>query len=73
MLYFDEAGYTGPDLTNQDHPYFTLASIRLTDDEVEKMKKDINYEGWGKEFHFSSMYTNPKGRLMLEQVFLSVK
>ena len=69
MLYFDEAGYTGPDLTNQDHPYFTLASIRLTDDEVEKMKKDINYEGWGKEFHFSSMYTNPKGRLMLEQVF----
>lgn len=69
MLYFDEAGYTGPDLTNQDHPYFTLASIRLNDDEVEKMKKDINYEGWGKEFHFSSMYTNPEGRLMLEQVF----
>ena len=69
MLYFDEAGYTGPDLTNQDHPYFTLASIRLTDNEVEKMKKDINYEGWGKELHISSMYTNPKGRLMLEQVF----
>lgn len=70
MLYFDEAGYTGPDLTNPDHPYFTLASIRLTDDEVEKMKKDINYEGWGKELHFSSMYTNPEGRLMLEQVFI---
>jgi hypothetical protein len=69
MLYFDEAGYTGPDLTNPDHPYFTLASIRLTDDEAEKMKEDINYEGWGKELHFSSMYTNPEGRLMLEQVF----
>lgn len=69
MLYFDEAGYTGPDLTNPDNPYFTLASIRLTDDEAEKMKEDINYEGWGKELHFSSMYTNPEGRLMLEQVF----
>lgn len=69
MLYFDEAGYTGPDLTNPDHPYFTLASIRLTDDEAEKMKEDINYNGWGKELHFSSMYTNTKGRLMLEQVF----
>lgn len=69
MLYFDEAGYTGPDLTNQDHPYFTLASIRLTDDKVEKIKEDINYEGWGKEFHFSSMYKNPSGRLMLDQVF----
>lgn len=69
MLYFDEAGYTGPDLTNPDHPYFTLASIRLTDDEVEKMKKDFNYNGWGKEFHFSSMYTNHSGRLMLDRVF----
>ena len=31
MLYFDESGYTGPDLTNLEQPYFTLASIRLTD------------------------------------------
>ena len=69
MLYFDEAGYTGPDLTNPDHPYFTLASIRLTDGEAEKIKEDINYEKWGKEFHFSSMYTNPEGRQMLKQVF----
>ena len=34
MLYFDEAGYTGPDLTNKEQPYFALASIRMTDDEV---------------------------------------
>jgi len=60
MLYFDEAGYTGPDLTNQDHPYFTLASIKLTDNEVEKMKKDINYEGWGKELHFQVCTQTPK-------------
>ena len=41
MLYFDEAGYTGPDLTNNKQPYFALASIRMTDNEVVRMKKDI--------------------------------
>lgn len=30
MLYFDEAGYTGPDLTNNIQPYFALASINLS-------------------------------------------
>ena len=48
MLYFDEAGYTGPDLTNKEQPYFALASIRMTDDEVACMKKDIGYCEWGK-------------------------
>lgn len=69
MIYFDEAGYTGPDLRNAAQPYFTMASIKMTDDELEKIKKDINYEGWGKELHFSSMYPDPKGRIMLEQIF----
>lgn len=65
MIYFDEAGYTGPDLRNAAQPYFTMASIKMTDVELEKIKKDINYEGWGKELHFSSMYSDPKGRIML--------
>lgn len=69
MLYFDESGYTGPDLTNIEQPYFTLASIRMTDDEIVRMKKDIGYCEWGKELHFKSMYTNPQGRAMLEKVF----
>lgn len=41
MLYFDEAGYTEPDLTNNIQPYFALASIRMTADEIDCMKKDI--------------------------------
>ena len=69
MLYFDEAGYTGPDLTNKEQPYFALASIRMTDDEVACMKKDIGYCEWGKELHFKSMYTNPHGRVMLDKIF----
>lgn len=69
MLYFDEAGYTGPDLTNNKQPYFTLTSVRMTDDEVIRMKKDIDYCEWGKELHFKSMYTNPQGRAMLDRIF----
>lgn len=69
MLYFDEAGYTGPDLTNLQQPYFTLASISLTDVEAVEMKKKIRYEEWGKEFHFLGMYKNPQGRQMLNRVF----
>lgn len=69
MIYFDEAGYTGSDLTNSEQPYFTLASIRMTDDEVIRMKKDIGYYEWGKELHFIKMYKNFQGRAMLDKIF----
>lgn len=69
MLYFDESGYTGADLTNEKQPYFTLASVRLEDEEIAQIKSDIGYEEWGKELHFKSMFTNPQGRTMLDKVF----
>ena len=69
MLYFDESGYTGADLTNEHQPYFTLASLRLEDKEITQIKSDIDYKKWGKELHFKSMYTNYHGRTMLEKVF----
>ena len=56
MLYFDESGYTGPDLVNSKQPYFSLASIRMTDEEIAQIKKDVSYCEWGKELHFKSMY-----------------
>ena len=69
MLYFDESGYTGPDMTNKEQPFFVLASIRMSDDEIACMKKDIGYDEWGKELHFNSMYTNYLGRVMLDKIF----
>ena len=69
MLYFDESGYTGSDLINPEQPYFTLASVRLTEDEVAVMKEEIGYVEWGKELHFKSMYSNYQGRQMLEKIF----
>ena len=69
MLYFDESGYTGPDLNNKEQPYFALASIRMDDDEIARMKADIGFEEWGRELHFKSMYTSPQGRKMLGMIF----
>ena len=69
MLYFDEYGNTGPDLTNVSQPYFAVASVRMADDEIARLKKDIGYCEWGKELHFKSMYTNPQGRQMLDKIF----
>lgn len=69
MLYFDESGYTGPDLTNVSQPYFALASVKITNDEIACLKKDIGYYEWGKELHFKSMYTNPQGRAILDKIF----
>lgn len=69
MLYFDEAGYTGPDLTNTQQPYFTLASVCVSEEEAEQIKADIEYAKWGSELHFANMYTNPQGRIVLNRLF----
>lgn len=58
MLYFDEAGYTGADLTNKIQPFFTLASVNFTKEELERIKNDIDYKSWGRELHYKNMYTN---------------
>lgn len=69
MLYFDEAGYTGADLNNKNQPFFTLASTCLTEDEMQAIRKDIGYDEWGRELHFVSMYTNYRGRGVLNKIF----
>ena len=69
MLYFDESGYTGPDLTNSNQPYFSLASIRITNEEIAQIKKDVGYSKWGKELHFRSMYKSYRGQEMLDKIF----
>ena len=58
MLYFDESGYTGADLVNSKQPYFSLASIRITDEEIAQIKEEVGYCEWGRELHFKSMYNS---------------
>lgn len=59
MLYFDEAGYTGAELTNEKQPYFTLSSVSLEDEEIAQIKSDLDYDAWGKEFHFKYVQGSP--------------
>lgn len=58
-LYFDEAGYTGSDLTNSDQPYFILGSVCFRGDELEQLKSDINFNNYGDELHFKKCIPIP--------------
>lgn len=69
MLYFDESGYTGPDLINSKQPYFSLASIRMTDEEIAQIKEEVGYCEWGRELHFKSMYKSYHGQKILDKIF----
>lgn len=45
-IYFDEAGYTGSDLTNVPQPYFALASVRFTEEELATIRNDIGLDAY---------------------------
>lgn len=68
-IYFDEAGYTGADLTNEAQPYFALASVRFSVEELDSIRKDLGLEGDAKEIHFKNMHTNWEGRDLLNKLF----
>lgn len=69
MLYFDEAGFTGPNLNNKEQPFFTLASVCLTNEEENQIKADIGFDKWGNEIHFAGMFKHPQGRPMLNELY----
>lgn len=68
-LYFDEAGYTGADLMNQDQPYFCLASVCFTDEELNKIKSDIGLDPSRNEIHFIKLHKSKAGRAVLRKLF----
>lgn len=51
-IYFDEAGYTGADLTNVPQPYFALASVRFTEEELATIRNDLGLDAYETEMHF---------------------
>ncbi len=44
LLAFDESGNTGAELNSIDQPIFTLASVRLSIEEAESLKKILTYK-----------------------------
>ena len=68
-IYFDEAGYTGADLTNVSQPYFALASVRFTEEELATIRNDLGLDANTKEIHFKKLHTNWGGRGLLDRLF----
>lgn len=68
-LYFDEAGFTGSDLLSQQQPFFCLASVLFTDEELDDIKKDIGLSKFDNELHFKKLHTNWQGREVLTKLF----
>ena len=64
-LYFDEAGYTGSDLTNEKQPYFCMASCLYTVDELQQIKSDLSLTDINKELHFSKLVASRNGQRIL--------
>lgn len=58
-VYFDEAGNTGSNITNQVQPYFVLSSVCFTDDELHQILKDVAFD---KELHFMNIKSSWQGR-----------
>lgn len=61
IYYFDEAGFTGSDLSNADQPYFCLVSARFTDNEILQIKNDLSLQD-DTELHFKKLYKSPSGQ-----------
>lgn len=59
--YFDEAGFTGSDLSNANQPYFCLGSARFTDDEILQIKNDLSLHD-DTELHFKKLYKSSRGQ-----------
>jgi hypothetical protein len=66
-IYVDEAGNTGSNVCDNKQKYFVLSAVSFTDDELEKIQKDINYP---KELHFFKMKQSIDGRNAIK-TFLS--
>lgn len=64
-IYIDEAGNTGSDVLNADQPYFVLAAVHFSDEELLQIQRDIAY---GKELHFVKMKKNSEGRIAIKRL-----
>lgn len=66
-IYFDEAGYTGSDLTNEDQPFFVVGSACFTDDELNRIKSDLGISD-DTELHFKKLYGSRAGRVQIMSI-----
>ena len=65
IVYFDEAGNTGSNITNSSQPFFVLSSVCFTDEELVQIKKDVAFED---ELHFVKIKSRWDGRYAVRRL-----
>ena len=64
-VYVDEAGNTGANICDEKQKYFVLSAVSFTDEELLRIKQDINYP---KELHFVNMKRSVAGRTAIKNI-----
>ena len=64
-IFSDESGYTGPNLTNMDQPYFVLATISFEEHEAKAIRDSIFSSVGTQELKHSSLARNIKRHPMV--------
>lgn len=66
-IFSDESGYTGPNLTNKEQPYFVLATISFQEDEAKAIRDNFFSGVRARELKHGSLAKNGKQhRMVLE-------
>ena len=64
-IFSDESGYTGPNLTNKDQPYFVLATLSLEEDDAKAIRDSFFHSVKTRELKHSSLARNAKQHTMV--------
>ena len=64
-VYFDEAGNTGSNITNNKQPYFVLSSVNFTDEELVQLQEDVAFND---ELHFVKIKSRWDGRAAIKRL-----
>ena len=66
-IFSDESGYTGPNLTNKEQPYFVLATLAFEEDEARAIRDSIFSGVRAREIKHSSLSKNGKQHGMVRE------
>ncbi len=72
-IYFDESGYTGPDLLNPDQPVFAVASTNLSSDAAADLVRECFPGVRARELKHSQLRKRPRGQAQIIRLLLHVQ
>lgn len=73
IIYFDESGYTGPDLLNPDQPVFAVASTNLSNDTAVDLVHECFPRARARELKHSQLRKRPRGQAQIIRLLRHVQ